>query len=123
MSRLKFFAKPQEAVAHVFPATAPNMSEKHAITTKSAPYFAMVVMSAPAFIALTRSAVIKGIRHSITTSNTISKGVSRVSFLYSRMLSASFLNTLTPSFIIYITQKSTKKIIQLIKNKVKRIYK
>ena len=76
----------------MLPASAPNRSESAAITTRSPPYRTITPSVQPALISFTKFAMIKGMMHSIATSNPSRIGVAIETFLYSRMLFASFLN-------------------------------
>lgn len=85
----KFLAKPADAFEHVMAAIAPHASETHARTTRSAPVATMFFISAPFFTAVIISAVIKGIKTSMTTSQTIKIKVSTEGFQNSFTLLAS----------------------------------
>ena len=92
----RFLAKPAEALALVYPATPPQVRERIAIITRITPVTITFLISSPALILLTRLAVIKGIRHSITTSPTIKRIVIIVGSLNSLMLPANFFIIFSP---------------------------
>ncbi len=86
MSWRRFFAKPEEARAEVKPPAEPQARDTKLIATRMSPVCKISCICAPALMALTRFAVIKGITTSIMTSHTIRINVMNVGFLYSRTL-------------------------------------
>ena len=83
MSCRRFLAKPAAARAQVKPASPPQARETSASTTSSAPVRQTTAISAPALMLLTRPAVMKGRKTSITTSRTIRNIVRKVGRRYS----------------------------------------
>ena len=95
MSWRRFFAKPAEAFAQVTAAIPPQEREATAMTVSRMPRLMMKFISTPSCILFTRSAVIKGIKHSITASKRINKKVSSDGSLYSLTLLASLSSIFT----------------------------
>ena len=76
----------------------PQQRDNMAIKTRSRPVFTTMDMGTPALMALTRSAVKKGINTSRKTSPTIKISVNMVGSLYSLTQEASFLIIVLFSF-------------------------
>ena len=89
ISLLKFLAKPEEALAQVKPAMPPQQRETTAMTTRRIPFLISSSISTPFLMLLIKSAVIKGIKVSITASQTINNRVRKTAVLYCLTLFAS----------------------------------
>ena len=92
MSSLRFLAKPAAAFELVNPATPPQASEKAASARRISPLLMISESGAPALIAFTIFAVMKGIAVSATASQTMKISVNIVGLLYSLTDFKSLLN-------------------------------
>ena len=80
-------------------AMPPHARDANAITISNAPVEYTTDISTPALRSLTRSAVINGIRPSITASHKINIKVRTDGVLYSLILLASFFNMKATPFL------------------------